>query len=88
MTLTEQLAAVYRYAEYLEGLAGHTFPQRDKKAMDLRRTALRILAAAQTWPEIGRTGHGVLRQAPNGQEVLYRTNSISERLDLVEPTRG
>jgi hypothetical protein len=84
MTLTEQLAAVHRYAEYLEGLGGHAFPQRDKTAVVLRTVALAVLNAAQDWPALGHTAHGVLRQAPSGQQVLYSTNSISERLELVE----
>jgi hypothetical protein len=87
MTLTEQLAAVYRYAEYLEGLGGHTFPERDKMAVALRTVALVVLGAAQDWPVIEHTEHGVLLQAPSGQQVLYSTNSISERLQLVETAR-
>ena len=43
MTLTEQLAAVHRYAEYLEGLGGHAFPQRDKRAVALRTAARAVL---------------------------------------------
>jgi hypothetical protein len=84
MTLTEQLAAVHRYAEYLDGLGGGVFPQRDKMAVALRTAALAALAAVQNWPEIGKTARGVLLQAPTGQRVLYSTNRISERLDLVE----
>jgi hypothetical protein len=46
MTLTEQLAAVHRYAEYLEGLGGHVLPQQDKKAVALRTAARTVLEAA------------------------------------------
>jgi hypothetical protein len=84
MTLTEQLAAVYRYAEYLDGLGGRMFPQRDKRAVALRTAALAALNTVQVWPEIGKTAHGVLLRAPTGQRVLYSTNRISERLELVE----
>jgi hypothetical protein len=84
MTLTEQLAAVHRYAEYLDGLEGHAFPQRDKVAVALRTTALAVLEAVQGWSTIGKTARGLLLQAPTGQQVLYSTNRISERLELVE----
>jgi hypothetical protein len=84
MTLAEQLAAVHRYAEYLDGLGGRAFPQRDKIAVALRTAALAALATVQSWPEIGKTARGVLLQAPTGQQVLYSTNRISERLELVE----
>ena len=84
MTLNEQLAAVHRYAEYLDGLGGRAFPQRDKRAVALRTAARAALDAVQDWSEIGRTVRGVLFQAPTGQRVLYSTNRISERLELVE----
>jgi hypothetical protein len=84
MTLAEQLAAVHRYAEYLDGLGGRAFPQRDKIAVALRAAALAALDTVQNWPEIGKTARGVLLQAPTGQQVLYSTNRISERLELVE----
>ena len=87
MTLIEQLAAVQRYAEYLEGLGGHAFPQRDKTAKALRREALQVLQVAGAWPVIGHTGQGVLRQAPTGQQVLHRTTRVSERLELLEGAR-
>ena len=56
MTLTEQLAAVHRYAEYLEGLGGQAFPERDKKAVALRTAARAVLEAVWGWPAIGKTG--------------------------------
>jgi hypothetical protein len=87
MTLIEQLAAVQRYAEYLEGLGGHAFPQRDKMAQALRREALQVLHVAGAWPVIRHTGQGVLRQAPTGQQVLHRTTRVSERLELLEGAR-
>jgi hypothetical protein len=84
MNLAEQLAAVHRYAEYLDGLGGRAFPQGDKIAVALREAALAALDTVQHWPEIGKTARGVLLQAPTGQQVLYSTNRISERLELVE----
>jgi hypothetical protein len=84
MTLTEQLAAVHQYAEYLEGLGGHAFPQRDKRGVALRTAARAVLEAVQGWPALGTTARGLLLQAPTGQQVLYRTNRISERLELIE----
>lgn len=87
MILIEQLATVQRYAEYLEGLGEHAFPQRDKTAQALRREALQVLQVASAWPVIGHTGQGVLRQAPTGQQVLHRTTRVSERLELLEGAR-
>ena len=84
MPLTEQLAAVHQYAEYLEGLGEHVFPQRDKRAVALRTAARAVLEAVQGWPALGTTARGLVLQAPTGQQVLYSTNRISERLELVE----
>jgi hypothetical protein len=84
MTLTKQLAAVHQYAEYLEGLGGHVFPELDKRAVALQTAARAVLEAVQGWPAIGKTARGMLLEAPTGQQVLYSTNRISERLELVE----
>lgn len=87
-TMTEQLAAVHAYADYLQGdyvTRDHRqFPTRNRAVVALRQAALAVLEAAQDWPEIARTDaqHLVL-QAPDGSHVLYSYEDGAERLTLV-----
>lgn len=87
MTVTAPLAAVHQYTEYLEGLGGYACPQREKRAVARRPAARAVLEAAQGWPALGTTARGTVLQALTGQQVLYRTNRISERFELVEAHR-
>jgi hypothetical protein len=81
--LTDQIAAVHAYADYLA--AGRVPSFRDKAGLALKSAGLAVLEAAQEWPEIEkRDGQHSVLQAPDGSRVLYTYEYGVERLTLID----
>jgi hypothetical protein len=80
MTLARDIAAVNAWADYVAAMPRGKLNPRSKEDQALRESGLKVLEAAQDWPEVEkRDGQHIVLQAPDGTHVLYTYEQEGEQ---------